>query len=83
MKVKTISVTYGRKFNLGNYESAELSTTVWADLDREGDLPKEVSQALWAAAKLNVHDQANAIGIQGLPLPNSQVVERLAGKEVG
>ena len=33
MRIKTISVEYGRKFNLGNYNSADVKATAWADLD--------------------------------------------------
>lgn len=37
MKVKTISVTYGRKINLGDYNSAEIGLTLWADLEEGED----------------------------------------------
>jgi hypothetical protein len=30
MNVKTIGFTYTRKFNLGNFESVELSSSMWA-----------------------------------------------------
>ena len=33
LRIKTISVTYGRKLNLGNYESAHSEVAIWADLD--------------------------------------------------
>jgi hypothetical protein len=32
VSIKSISVTYGRKINLGDYNSAELSITVHADV---------------------------------------------------
>lgn len=35
MRIKTISVEYGRKFNLGNYNSADVKATAWADLETE------------------------------------------------
>lgn len=41
MKVSTIAVCYGRKFNLGEYNSLHLEATVWADLE-EGDDPDRV-----------------------------------------
>lgn len=57
MKIKTVSVTYGRKFNLGDYNSATIDCTMWADLD-EGDNEGTVMTALWAMAKNNVKAQA-------------------------
>lgn len=41
VKVKTVSVTYGRKLNLGNYESARSEITVWADIDPDTTLTEE------------------------------------------
>jgi len=37
MNIKTIAVTYSRKFNLGNYNSAELSVSLWSQIDPEED----------------------------------------------
>lgn len=37
MKVKTVSVTYDRKFNLGDYNSATIGLTVWADVEENDD----------------------------------------------
>lgn len=37
MRVKTISVSYRRKFNLGDYNSLDLEATVWCDLDEGED----------------------------------------------
>jgi len=37
MKITTISVTYERKINLGDYNSAHIGLTLWADLDEEDD----------------------------------------------
>jgi hypothetical protein len=33
MRIKTIAVTYGRKFNLKNYNSLNIEVSAWADLD--------------------------------------------------
>ncbi len=60
--VKTASVTYGRKFNLGDYNSATIDCTLWADLSEDQDLDAAMA-ALWAMAKENVRAQA-------LPLVN-------------
>lgn len=60
--VKTVSVTYGRKFNLGDYNSAAIDCTLWADVSDDQDLDAAMI-ALWAMAKENVRSQA-------LPLVN-------------
>lgn len=57
MKLKTVSVTYGRKFNLGDYNSATVEMTAWADLDDDDD-ESAVMSALWTMAKNNVKTQA-------------------------
>lgn len=46
MRPKMISVTYGRKFNLGDYNSAEIAVTLWADLDQDGPEPEDAEIAL-------------------------------------
>lgn len=55
--VKTVSVTYGRKINLGDYNSATVDCTIWADVD-EGDNLDQAMKDLWAMAKENVRVQA-------------------------
>lgn len=57
MKVTTVSITYKRKFNMGDYKSAELGATLWADLE-EGDDLSQCTKALWAMAKENVKAQS-------------------------
>ncbi|BAY66801.1 hypothetical protein NIES22_69450 (plasmid) [Calothrix brevissima NIES-22] len=37
MDIKTIAVTYHRKFNLGDCESLELGCSLWAQIDPEED----------------------------------------------
>ena len=70
MKITTISVTYGRKFNLGNYESVHLEETVWADLDEE-DEAADVEDYLYAFAK---H------GVKAAALPLIQHRDKLAAE---
>jgi hypothetical protein len=53
MKIKTISVSYSRKFNLGDYNSLGLEVTYWADLD-ESDDPVLITKHLQAAAREDV-----------------------------
>ena len=72
--VKTVSVTYGRKFNLdegdggfSKYESMELSSTVWGQIEAEKDEPVTVRgvdaamEELFAIAK-------NAVKAQAVPV---------------
>lgn len=60
--VKTVSVNYERKLNLGDYNSATVGCTVWADVKEEEDLDQAMKD-LWECAKNNVKAQV-------LPLDN-------------
>lgn len=62
--VKTVSVTYGRKINLGDFNSATVDCTIWADVD-EGEELNAAMSALWTMAKENVKAQV-------LPLKGKQ-----------
>ena len=53
MKLKTISVTYGRKLNTGDYSSATSEISLWADLE-EGDDEASAADALRAMARNQV-----------------------------
>jgi hypothetical protein len=55
-KVKTVSVHYGRKLNLGDFNSATVECTVWADVD-EGENLDQAMHGLWDMAKENVKAQ--------------------------
>ncbi len=37
MKIGTVSISYSRKFNLGNYESRVLGCSLWAQVEEEED----------------------------------------------
>ena len=37
MRLKTVSVTYERKLNLGDYNSANIGAILWADVDEGED----------------------------------------------
>jgi hypothetical protein len=37
MKIKTISVTYERKINLGDYNSATIGLSLWAEVEDDED----------------------------------------------
>lgn len=53
MKIKTISVKYGRKFNLQDYNSLALEVTYFADID-EGDDATAIVLQLQDAAREDV-----------------------------
>jgi hypothetical protein len=55
--VKTVSVTYDRKLNLGDFNSAAVGITVWADIE-EGDDLDATMRALWEMATANVKAKA-------------------------
>ena len=55
-KIKTVSVTYERKQNLGDYSSANIGCTVWADVEEGEDLDLAMRN-LWEMAKANVKQQ--------------------------
>jgi hypothetical protein len=57
MQVKTIAVTYGRKFNLGDYNSANIEASAWADLD-EGEAYTDAYEQLFQEVKEAVKTQA-------------------------
>lgn len=53
MQLKTISVTYGRKLNLGDFNSIHAEISLWADLD-EGDDEAKAAEALRQMARNQV-----------------------------
>lgn len=55
--VKTVSVTYERKFNLGDFNSANIGCTLWADVSDDADLDAAM-HGLWDMARENVRAQA-------------------------
>ena len=57
MQVKTVSVTYERKLNLGDFNSAHVGLTVWADVEDDDDLDA-VMRGLWEMTTANVKAKA-------------------------
>ena len=55
--VKTVSVTYDRKINLGDFNSATVGITLWADIDEHDDMA-QVMSGLWQMATNNVRAKA-------------------------
>ncbi len=56
MQVTEISVTYGRKTNLGDYSTGNVEATVTASVS-EGEDPKDVLSAMTELAKGAVKEQ--------------------------
>lgn len=56
MQIKTVSVKYARKQNLGDFCSADIECSLWADVSPEDD-EAAVMEALWTMAKANVKAQ--------------------------
>jgi hypothetical protein len=84
-RVKTVSVTYDRKINLGDFNSATVGITIWADVEETDDVA-QVMGGLWDMAtnnvrakaqtfKCNVEAQAEEIYL-GLPMALKQVVDK-------
>lgn len=53
MQLKTISVTYGRKLNTGDYSSATCEISLWADME-DGDDEAAAAEALRQMARNQV-----------------------------
>lgn len=51
--IQTESVTYGRKFDLGNYQSVSFEMIVWADVV-DPEQQEAILQSLWKLVKNNV-----------------------------
>lgn len=56
MRIRTVHVSYGRKFNLGNYQSAALECATWAELD-EGEDPAAAAAELRRFCRLQVKEE--------------------------
>ncbi len=54
--IKTVSVNYERKQNLGDFSSATVGCTLWADVEPGEDL-NQAMHDLWECAKNNVKTQ--------------------------
>ncbi len=57
MQITTVGVEYRRKYNLGNYESLELSISLYAKVDADEDADA-VAEFLWHQSKASVKAQA-------------------------
>ena len=59
-QIKTVSVTYGRKINLGDFNSATIECTLWAGL-KEGEDTDSAMHQLWDMATSNVQAKAGVV----------------------
>ena len=57
MKVSTVSISYSRKFNLGDFESIDIGCSLWAQVD-EDENPDRVTAFLYEQAKASVKEAA-------------------------
>lgn len=84
MKVKEVSITYGGKLNLGDYNSAHIEITLSAILE-DGDNHDEVIRALRKDAQFEVRETARELTqkrgarisevFAGLPLEVQQTIK--------
>jgi len=80
--VKTVSVSYERKINLGDYNSAAVGCTLWADVTEDDATPAGLDgamQDLWAMAKANVAAQLVPLAKEN-GKASTQVVETFLGR---
>lgn len=65
MRIKTVSATYERKFNLGNYNSVNIGVTMWADCEVSEDEPEEdpnkVATELMNNCREHVREEAQSL----------------------
>ncbi|MBD2208046.1 hypothetical protein H6G33_31125 [Calothrix sp. FACHB-1219] len=79
MDIKTIAVTYHRKFNLGDYESLELGCSLWAQIDPEEDA-EGVTQFLYQQAKASVKEAARPVIQESIHKMNKVKMQKQSAK---
>lgn len=77
MKFITVSVSYSRKFNLGDYESLELGCSLWAQVE-DGEDADGVTQFLYLQAKTSVKQAAMPV----LKASEFQITKAKSSKKV-
>jgi hypothetical protein len=60
MKITTITVTYGGKLNLGNYQSANIEVSIGAEIEEHEDRDA-VARLLFDEAKAMVQERARPL----------------------
>lgn len=77
MKIDKLSVSYARKFNMGDYNSLSLEATTWADLE-SSDNPVdclEVLQEMCRVAVKNEYSRLRKAGGNGQQAQKAQLAE--------
>jgi hypothetical protein len=72
VKVTQVSVTYERKFNLGDYNSAHIGLSLWAQLD-EGEDAEAVARTMQDQARGLVRDEYKRLSRPGMVPANGTV----------
>jgi hypothetical protein len=75
-RVKTVSVTYGRKVNLGDWSSGNVEVTIWADV--KGEDLDSCMKSLWEMAIANVKLRVKSMTKKG-NVPNIDMSETFLG----
>ncbi len=74
--IKEISITFGGKVNLGNYESGTVEMSLVATL-AQGDNPAAIEQQLWESAQASVAIQVAALGRPGAGSAFTQLAQKV------
>ena len=80
MQLKSVSVKFNRKFNLGDFESTEAELFVSAYVDEEDDVD-EVSEVLFNQARQSVYKGVEE-ELENSEQQKAQVTRKFAGKKV-
>jgi hypothetical protein len=59
-KITSINVEFSYSINLGNYESAKISQSLWAQIE-EGEDPAVAEEVLFEMVKANIRREASII----------------------
>ncbi|MGL5062637.1 MAG: hypothetical protein ACRC62_21890 [Microcoleus sp.] len=78
MKPTSISVSYDRSFNLGNYESVKIGAQMWAQID-EDEAVEDVMAYCFEQCKLSVKDN---VPPHYQPQPTTKTTGKISGIEV-
>ena len=80
MQLKSVSVKFDRKFNLGDFESTEGEVFISAYVDEEDDVD-QVSEVLFSQAKQAVYKGIEE-ELENSEQQKAQVTRKFAGKKV-
>jgi hypothetical protein len=81
-KITSINVEFSYSINLGNYESAKISQSLWAQVE-EGEDPAVAEEILFETVKANIRREATIIKkASAKQREKVQTQEYFAGKPV-